>query len=132
MRAKRTATPARPPERTTPPSYFTWDGTTAGWRAHLEAIEATRFVPRDAGYLQRINRCEEPGYYVSAMGDAGRGDRMLVEGPFVTHVEALVAVWAVSQAWGTIDPRACWYAWGTARVKEEEAARATYAARGAT
>lgn len=54
-----------------------------------------------------------PGfYYVSAI-DGSR--RSLVRGPFRTHAEALEAVEPTKRLVEDRDPRAHWYAWGTAR-----------------
>jgi hypothetical protein len=86
---------------------MTWQ-TSADYRAHLESIEAASYRPR------RVDS-PKPGYYVSAINDVGQ--RALCEGPFETHQEALCAVSSVSAAWSAVDYRACWYAWGTARVR---------------
>lgn len=83
--------------------------TSAHWRAHLEATESRQFEARSIKW-----KGAKPGFYVSAKN--GKGDAVLAEGPFPTHMEALVAVWGVSQAWGRIDLRAPWYYWGTCRV----------------
>jgi hypothetical protein len=92
---------------------MSWDGTSAGWRAHLGALEA---LPVETGSRKSINEALAPGFYVSAMNGALKA---LVDGPYAHHAEALVRVWAVSRAWGNVDPRACWYAWGTAQVHPE-------------
>ncbi len=91
-----------------------WDGTSAGWRARLESVEATRYEARSREEIRALNADPSPGFYVSAMNDGG--DKLLAEGPFEHHAEALCAVWGVSQAWADVDPRSCWYAWGTAKV----------------
>lgn len=96
--------------------HLEWDGTSRGWGAILDIIAATRFAVRSPDELRAMNRCEAPGFYVSAMRDDRTGAKILVEGPFRTHMEALVAVWPVSQAWGEVDHRSAWYFWGTARV----------------
>ena len=82
--------------------------TSADWKAHLEALET---APAKAERVTDL----APGFYVSAQNDAGQ--RVLVEGPYTHHAEALVRVWPVSQAWADVDPRSCWYAWGTAKVR---------------
>lgn len=91
-----------------------WNGTSAGWREHLESIETTAYEARSREAIRELNADPAPGFYVSAMNDSG--GKLLAEGPFTRHEEALCAVWSVSQAWGKVDPRACWYAWGTAQV----------------
>lgn len=54
-----------------------------------------------------------PGFYVSVVD----GDRKaLVAGPFATHEEALAQVDAERTKWNDLDPRAWFYAWGTAKV----------------
>lgn len=92
---------------------MTWDGTSAGWREHLDAVES---LPVNTGSRKSLNESLAPGYYVSAINDAGQ--KALVDGPYAHHAEALVRVWPVSRAWGDVDPRSCWYAWGTAKVHE--------------
>lgn len=87
-------------------------GTSAGWAAHLDAVASTLREPCDVAAL---NRDPVPGFYVSVMND-DTGRRALAEGPFETHMEALVAVDGVKDAWFRVDPRAPWYFWGTARV----------------
>lgn len=99
------------PER---PDTTPWDGTSAGWLARLTAWEDFPTSVLSSEDLHAINRAERSGYYVSAMND--KDQRILCEGPFQTHAEALVSVPRVSRAWGEIDIRAPWYAWGTARV----------------
>lgn len=60
-----------------------------------------------------------PGfYYVSAIRDDGR--KALVKGPFPKHREALQAVEATKTTVGRFDPRAPWYAWGTARSEVDQ------------
>lgn len=58
-----------------------------------------------------------PGfYYVSAIDGARRS---LVRGPFRTHAEALGAVEPTKRLVEERDPRAHWYAWGTARSEAD-------------
>jgi len=58
-----------------------------------------------------------PGfYYVSAI-DGPR--RSMVRGPFPTHAEALERVEATRRLVEERDPRAHWYAWGTARSETD-------------
>lgn len=55
-----------------------------------------------------------PGnYYVSALHD---GKTLLVRGPYASHRAAMLAVHETERTCN--DPRACWYAWGTARSEE--------------
>lgn len=89
-----------------------WDGTTAGWRRWLEVLAA---LPCRIGSVKALNDSLAPGFYVSAIND--HGQKALVEGPYTRHEEALVRVQAVKDAWSDADPRAFWYAWGTARVR---------------
>lgn len=57
-------------------------------------------------------------YYVSCQDDRGR--RALVFGPFVNdHRSALADVARVAAEAERVDPRACWYAWGTARSETD-------------
>ena len=95
-----------------------WSGTSADWRARLESVETHAFVARSRDDVRDLNVALAPGFYVSAMND--HGQRILTEGPFVHHAEALCAVWPVSRAWSDVDPRSCWYAWGTAQVHGEK------------
>lgn len=53
-------------------------------------------------------------FYVTCRNDSGETRR--VRGPWRSHAAALEAVTAVSREAGKLDPRACWYAWGTARA----------------
>lgn len=58
-----------------------------------------------------------PGfYYVSALDGARKA---FARGPFPTHREALDAVEATKAAVEARDPRAVWYAWGTARSETD-------------
>lgn len=57
-------------------------------------------------------------YYVSAID----GDRKaLICGPYPTHDAALEDVTRVKRAAYDVDPRAHWWAWGTASVDLEKA-----------
>lgn len=89
--------------------------TSADYRAHLEAIASKKYEPRS---IRELNTDPKPGFYVSVI-DPEAGRKALAEGPFPTHMEALVALDAVKAAWDRVDHRTFWYAWGTARVKEE-------------
>lgn len=60
---------------------------------------------------------ENARYYVSVM-DAGRYAFLL--GPFDTHEEALAHVDAANRKACEVDPRAHWYAFGTAKLKDQE------------
>lgn len=84
------------------------------WRMHLESVAA---APREPRNIRELNADPAPGFYVSVINDGGR--KALAEGPFPTHMEALVAVEGVKAAWDKVDYRTFWYAWGTARVREE-------------
>jgi hypothetical protein len=53
-------------------------------------------------------------YYVSVIDGSRKG---LVSGPYETHGEALQAVERVRRAAEKVDPRAVWYAFGTARCE---------------
>jgi hypothetical protein len=58
-----------------------------------------------------------PGfYYVSVIRDDGA--YRFLAGPFETHVEALAAVPRARDVARDLDPRATWYAFGTARTDE--------------
>lgn len=54
-----------------------------------------------------------PGFYYVSAVDGPR--RSLVRGPFSTHAEALERVEDTRRLVEERDPRAHWYAWGTAR-----------------
>jgi len=54
-----------------------------------------------------------PGYYYVSCQDGGR--RALVAGPYPDHDTALAEVDLVKAEAERVDPRAIWYAWGTAR-----------------
>jgi len=59
-----------------------------------------------------------PGfYYVSIQNDAG--EQVLVRGPWYRHAEALAALPDVKAYCLKLDPRACWYAFGTARSEAD-------------
>lgn len=60
-----------------------------------------------------------PGYYVSVI-DGTR--KALVAGPFETHAEALAQVEPEREKWYKLDARSHWYAWGTARVRDDKVA----------
>ena len=55
--------------------------TSADWKAHLEALET---APAKAERVTDL----APGFYVSAQNDSGQ--KVLVEGPYTHHAEALV------------------------------------------
>ena len=64
---------------------------------------------------------EPGGYYVSVFdkdGNDRRGRVGLLAGPFLTHAEALGLVDRTRNEAEKVDPRACWYAFGTCRLKE--------------
>lgn len=86
--------------------------TSADYRKHLETVASAKYEPRS---IREVNTSPEPGFYVSVIDHEG-GRKALVEGPFPTHMEALVAVDGVKEAWYRADHRTFWYAWGTARV----------------
>lgn len=58
-----------------------------------------------------------PGFYYVSANDGARS--VLVRGPFLTHVEALDAVRSTRDRAGDLDPRAHFYAWGTARTETD-------------
>lgn len=58
-----------------------------------------------------------PGFYYVSVIDGPR--RALVAGPYETHAEALGAVPRMRDEGCKCDPRAWWYAWGTARCEED-------------
>lgn len=58
-----------------------------------------------------------PGYYVSVI-DGTR--TALVAGPFDTHAESLAQVEPEREKWYKLDPKSHWYAWGTARVRDDK------------
>ena len=66
----------------------------------------------------------KPGnYYVSVMRDDGQYRLLL--GPFVNdHKAALNLVNAVRRKAEDLDPRACWYAFGSCRLEPDAAAPA--------
>ncbi len=60
-----------------------------------------------------------PGcYYVSVKRDDGRYALLL--GPLTTHAEALEKVRAVREKACEVDPRGVWYAYGTARLPDDD------------
>lgn len=64
-------------------------------------------------------------YYVTARNDDGRYVALL--GPFETHAEALANVQRGTRlAYDSGDPRAPWYAYGTARRKDGQPWRTAF------
>jgi hypothetical protein len=58
-----------------------------------------------------------PGpYYISVMKDSG--DWRAVSGPYPLHVTALSLVDKARRICEQMDARACWYAFGTVRIKD--------------
>ena len=58
-----------------------------------------------------------PGFYYVTCID---GDRVaFVRGPWADHASALAAVHTVKVTAEDLDPRAFWYAWGTARSETD-------------
>lgn len=53
-------------------------------------------------------------YFVSCVETDGRRRKSLLAGPYDTHAEALAQVDNVSHMASETDPRAAWYAFGTA------------------
>ena len=53
-------------------------------------------------------------YFVSCVETDGRRRSSLLAGPYASHAEALSKVHAVSRLAEDADPRAAWYAFGTA------------------
>jgi hypothetical protein len=61
---------------------------------------------------------DRPGrYYVSARNDAG--DAIPLLGPYDSHVEALEHVALGRDLANVVDPRACWYSYGTFRAHDD-------------
>lgn len=59
----------------------------------------------------------KPGpYYVSVRRDDGQ--YRLLSGPFPKHEEALAKVDAAMRIAMDLDPRACWYLFGTCRIED--------------
>lgn len=62
-----------------------------------------------------------PGnYYVSVRRDSGEPRYVLLAGPWPTHAEALAMVDRVTAIACELDPRAHWYAFGTARLPDDD------------
>ena len=60
-----------------------------------------------------------PGpYYVSVIRDGSPSDARLVSGPYPTHKEALDLVDRARRLCERLDPKACFYAFGTVRMKD--------------
>lgn len=53
-------------------------------------------------------------YFVSCVETDGRRRKSLLAGPYATHAEALAQVYKVSRMTENADPRAAWFAFGTA------------------
>lgn len=86
----------------------------AGDGSHYHPQIAPELVPFE-GERQRPD--PRPGfYYVSAI-DGTR--KVFARGPFPTHREALAVVDATRAIVSRHDPRAPWYAWGTARSETD-------------
>lgn len=65
-----------------------------------------------------------PGNYYVSVIDQGR--RALLAGPWPTHAEALAQVDAVRVKACELDPRGCWYAFGTARLPDDDSVPIRY------
>jgi len=59
-----------------------------------------------------------PGFYYVSVIDGPR--RALLAGPWAHHRDALAHVRAVNELACSLDPRAHWFAYGTARVDPDE------------
>ena len=71
---------------------------------------------------QPLCECEQPTcpgdtgkFYVTVRRD--NGDYRALLGPYATHAEALANVSRGTNLATDFDPRACWYAYGTARTE---------------
>ena len=81
----------------------------------MSALNAPADVGAARGEIETPD--PRPGfYYVSAI-DGPRAAR--VQGPFQTHAEALARVDAARSRAEKLDPRACWYAFGTCRSETD-------------
>jgi hypothetical protein len=84
--------------------------------SHYHPQVAPELVPLEDADRQRPD--PRPGfYYVSAIDGARK---VFARGPFPTHREALDRVDATRTAVEKVDPRAPWYAWGTARSEVDQ------------
>lgn len=57
-------------------------------------------------------------YFVSCVETDGRRRKSLLAGPYGTHAAALAQVRKVTRMANDVDPRAVWYAFGTAGSDE--------------
>lgn len=57
-------------------------------------------------------------YFVSCVETDGQRRKSLLAGPYGTHAEALAQVRKVTRMTNDADPRAAWYAFGTAGSDE--------------
>lgn len=87
-------------------------------RRHAKRLERWRREnprPWIDGYAAFCGEDKRPGFfYVSVTNGT---ERRLLRGPFVTHREAMEALPATREEAQRVDPRACWYAFGTARAE---------------
>lgn len=81
--------------------------------SHYHPQVAPELIPKDVEVADH-----RPGfYYVSIVREDGAWG--LMRGPFPKHREALQAVDDARVFGERIDPRACWYAWGTCRSETD-------------
>jgi len=89
-------------------------------RAHASRLARwTRENPRPwiDRYIERCGEDRRAGYfYVSVTNGA---ERRLVRGPYATHREAIEQIDVVRRAAEERDPKAVWYAFGTARADKD-------------
>lgn len=84
-------------------------------RKKPQAIEAYRHVPNGT---QPPAPNPHPGAYYVSVKDQGR--TALLAGPWPTHAEALAMVDTVRAKACELDPRGVWYAYGTARLPDDD------------
>lgn len=114
-------------ERTyTAERFYEWRRATRCWACDRWASVAAlgQLYASCAEHSTRAEREREereadprPGFYYVSAQDGPRS--VLVRGPYTSHVEALRAVDATRTEAERVDPRAIWYAWGTARSETD-------------
>lgn len=94
------------------------DNVSHAWSVTIDGSDVPRYAVQRRGeqalphYQPPADR--RPGfYYVSIKRE--NGEARFLRGPFTLHKDALDALPAAREAAERVDPRACWYAFGTAR-----------------
>jgi len=86
----------------------------------MEPAFGVTFDPNEAELFERYGPLDvRPGFYYASISRTD-GAKILARGPFPTHKDAILSVPKVKDDAYRMDPKAPWYAYGTARCDRDE------------